>query len=516
MQIRARGLLVAVLAAVALCASCGSSDRLPDVIFITVDTLRTDRLGVAGHDLARTPVIDGLAASGTFFSQATTPFPRTTPGLASLMTGLWPQHHGSREVGQPMDPPATLAELLADHGYATVGFSANRVAGALEGFGRGFEQLVVQHGMVADDATSSALQLVQQVEPERPLFLWVHYIDPHFPYLPPSHIVDPSDAPLCEELGNSLLRRREIAGLIHTDFEGRSSAALQDCSTLYDGEIAFVDASMGTLLDRLRTLGRLDRAIIVFTSDHGENLGEGDLFYEHGPDVQDASLRVPLIFSGESIAGGRVDPGVARLEDVVPTLLSLLGLDAIPADGVDLSPRLREAKSSGKVEEPVAVAESGFALNFELWGSVVSGRPGHIRCANDERFSLCVFPDSRRGLFDRERDPHYERDVSRDHPEVVRRLVRATVLWPGTTARQRTARTTEFKLVEYPSLDGGYRRALYDLRADPGESRDVAGEHPDVVQRLAEQLEAAQIPAAESFELSEEQLEALRSLGYTQ
>ena len=504
------------LAAAALCASCGSPDRLPDVIFITVDTLRTDRLGVAGYEAARTPVIDGLAATGTFFPQATTPFPRTTPGLASLMTGLWPHHHGSREVGQPMNPPATLAELLADHGYARVGFTANRVAGVQEGFGRGFEQLVVQHGMVADDATSAVLQLAQQVDPERPLFLWVHYIDPHFPYLPPPHVANPADAPLCEELGKQLLRERGIAGLIHTDFEGRSSAALAGCSDLYDGEIAFVDASVGTLLNRLRTMGRLDRAIVVFTADHGENLGEGDLFYEHGPDLRDASLRVPLIFNGEGIAKGRVDPGVARLEDVVPTLLGLLGLQQIPADGIDLSPRLRRSKAPGEVEEAVAVAESGFALNFELGGSVTSGRPGHIRCVNDERFSFCAFPDSREGLFDRERDPHYERDVSREHPEVVLRLARASVLWPGTTARQRAARTTEFKLVEYPSLDGGYRRVLYDLRADPEETRDVADRHPEIVQKLAEYLDAARIPAAQSFDLTEEQLEALRALGYTQ
>jgi arylsulfatase A-like enzyme len=512
--LRSRLILVLVLAA-SVCLACGSPGRPPDVIFITVDTLRTDRLGVAGHALAKTTVIDELAASGTFFPQATTPFPRTTPGLASLMTGLWPHHHGSREVGQPMDPPVTLAEILAGAGYATLGFSANRVAGALEGFERGFERLTVEHGMVADDATSVALQLARSVDPQRPLFLWVHYIDPHFPYLPPGHVVDPSAAPLCRELGSSLLQQGGIAGLIHSDFEGRSSAALEQCLSLYDGEISFVDSALGTLLRQLREMGRLDHAILVFTSDHGENLGEGGLYYEHGPDVLDASLRVPLIFRGEGIAAGRVDRGVARLEDVVPTVLALLGLEPIQADGTDLSPRLLRDLRSDVVEQPVAVAESGFPLNFELSGAPISGRPGGIRCVNGERFSLCDFPGGRRGLYDREHDPHYERDVRERHPDVVRKLERAAVLWPGTTARQRTARDTRFKLIEYPRLEGGYRRVLYDLQADPGETRDVADEHPEVLRRLASLLAAAEIPAAEEFVLSEEQLEALRALGYT-
>ena len=191
-----------------------------------------------------------------------------------------------------MDPPATLAEVLGRHGYARVGFTANRVAGALEGFERGFDELVVQHGMIAQDATATALRLVRGVDAARPVFLWVHYIDPHFPYLPPARLADPAESPLCSDPGNALLREQGIAGLIHTDFEGRSSAALRQCSRLYDGEIAFVDESIGTLLERLDELGRMDNAIVVLTSDHGENLGEGGLYYEHGPDVLDASLRV--------------------------------------------------------------------------------------------------------------------------------------------------------------------------------------------------------------------------------
>jgi len=122
-------------------ACSGRRSGPPDILIISVDTLRADRVGAYGHGAARTQNIDALAREGTLFRQATTPFPRTTPGLASLLTGLWAHHHGSREVGRSIDNVPTLATVLAANGYEARGISANRAAGRSQGIDRGFAHL---------------------------------------------------------------------------------------------------------------------------------------------------------------------------------------------------------------------------------------------------------------------------------------------------------------------------------------------------------------------------------------
>jgi len=116
-----------------LAVGCSQPEPPPDLVIVTVDTLRADRLGAYGHAAAQTPNVDALAARGVRFDQATTTFPRTTPALASLLTGLEPSRHGSREVGQPMTAGVSLAELLGARGYGTVAVSATRVASAKQG-----------------------------------------------------------------------------------------------------------------------------------------------------------------------------------------------------------------------------------------------------------------------------------------------------------------------------------------------------------------------------------------------
>ena len=124
--------------------SCGGTNRRspPDIVVVSVDTLRADHLGAYGHAAARTPNIDRLAAAGRRYTQATTPMPRTTPAIASLLTGLWPLNHGSREVQAPMRELPTLASVLAGEGYATVGVSATRVLSEAQRVDQGFGQFV--------------------------------------------------------------------------------------------------------------------------------------------------------------------------------------------------------------------------------------------------------------------------------------------------------------------------------------------------------------------------------------
>ncbi|MCA9489731.1 MAG: sulfatase-like hydrolase/transferase, partial [Myxococcales bacterium] len=180
-------------------AAC-SRPQTPEVLIVTVDTLRADRLGYAGHAAARTPALDALAGEGRAFLQATTPFPRTTPALASMLTGLWPHHHGSREVGQPMTSGTTLASVLSAAGWRTVGLSATPVAGPEQGLAAGFDAFEVMADARASEVVDRAL-LAVAAQPDRPLLMWVHAADPHFPYLPPDDGPLRPDAPRCRRLG---------------------------------------------------------------------------------------------------------------------------------------------------------------------------------------------------------------------------------------------------------------------------------------------------------------------------
>ncbi len=496
----------------------------PNVVLITIDTLRADRIGAYGYHAARSGVIDKLAATGTVFLQATTPFPRTTPGLASLLTGLWPTHHGSREVGQAMraDVP-TLAEILRAAGYVTVGVSANGAAGPHQKLDRGFDHFVdavALRSLLASTVTINTLQLLTRVPEEKPVFLWVHYIDPHFPYIPPAAWTDQPDAPGCRALMASLERDSWRIGEMQSDRGGIASAVLDECSDLYDAEIAYTDDEVGKLLAGLEKLGRRTNSLVILTADHGENLGEDGLFYEHGPSVHDASLRVPLILEGPGIATRR-DELPARLEDVMPTVLALLEVprhEWPTMDGVELTRRLGTFPWPLLAEVPLAFAESGSALQPSSTRAVFSGRAHALHCFNAGEYSLCSRPGEKPGLFKPANDPRLEHDLAAAHPDVEAALRAAARQWTPEQVRQRTARDGRFKLVEFPLLRGGHRQALFDLEGPGGENRDVRFDHPDVLRHHARELAAwtALLPTEAPPDRTPEELKALRALGYVQ
>jgi arylsulfatase A-like enzyme len=436
---------------VSILVACGPARERPDLIFITVDTLRADHLGAYGHAAARTPHVDALARRGVVFQHATTPYPRTTPALATLLTGLWPHHHGARGAGIPIQQGRTLAQLLQPHGYFSVGVSASRVAGRKERLDQGFDVFVAKSELEhwrSRVVTGEALERTARVPRGKPLFLWIHYMEPHWPYRPPDHLDPGPEAEPCRRL-MAMRDSGELSRIaVIRNQGGVSEGAVEACKRLYDAEIENTDAAVGELLLGLERQGRLSRAYVVFTADHGENFGESGSFYQHGENVHDASLRVPLIVAGPGVAPG-IDRAAIRLEDVVPSVLGLLDvpLEERPAtDGVDLSDRLRRAGARGADAGPIA------------FGS--SAKP----------------------------DP-----------------------------RERTARTPRFKLVDRRLSDGTIRRELYDLENDPGETVDVAREHPDEARRLARELDAwsAEVPYFdETADLDPDQRERLRALGY--
>ena len=401
--------------------------------------------------------------------------------------------------------------------------SANKAAGTRANLHRGFDRFAGARelkDLTAARVTGAALALAREVPSAKPLFLWVHYLDPHFPYRPPQSFQPQPSAPACRELMSRFDRKELLKGDVYGDRDGISNAALEDCIRLYDAEISYTDREVSRLLEGLRAAGRLDKAIVVLTSDHGENLGEERLFYEHGPNVHDASVVVPLIAVGPGFRRG-VDDGVIRLEDLMPTLFALLEIPApsdAPMDGMDLSVRFRPTRGQVGEADPIAYVESGSSFHPTYSHVVVSGQAGHRSCVHGERFSLCSEPGEKPQLYDQSSDPGFEVDVSAAHPGPLQVLSAARLQWPAEEARQRAVRTRDFKLVEYPRLEGGYRRTLFDLRSRSNDPKDVSADYPDVATRLGLVLErwTATIPSKAPVARLESDLELLRSLGYVE
>ncbi len=521
-------------------AGCADPPAPRNLLLISVDTLRADALGVSGNVEAQTPHLDRLISSGTYFTEAIAPIPRTTPALGSLLTGRWPQHHGSRDVGDPIGAVATLAEILRGHGFANVAVSANSTAGPKQGLDRGFASFTTYEDLEelyagrlyadltaaspdnpgwATAVTDQALERIAELPTEEPYFAWLFYFDPHFLYRPPTPWQDGVEAEGCWQLYAHYQANRRLAGQVFADIGGVASAVRDDCLRLYRAEVSYTDDEIGRLLAALEDQGRLDETLIVFTADHGENFGEGGLFYEHGDNVHDAGLRVPLAFIGPGVAAGRRDRGAVSLVDVMPTVLSLLGLQdgETVTDGENLAPRLRSDGVGG--EDRIVFAESATAIWNESVEHVTTGRTWWRVCINGPRYSLCEIPEEAPGkyrLYDHVTDPNLTQDVAADHPREVDVLLAAWKHWPPESARQRSARTAEFKLVEYPRLTGGYDDELYHLPTDAEETTDVRQRYPRVYETLRAALDewTSVLPAPPPRQPDPELEADLRALGY--
>ena len=272
-----------------------------NVLLVTLDTTRADRVGAYGYLAAETPYIDALAASGVLFEQTITPSAFTLPAHSSILTGLYPTYHGVRLNGGSAlaDVHTTLAESLAENGYRCGAFIGAFVLDGRWGLEQGFERYDDEFELRGDQRLDLAgVQRPANVvvdaaidwlgtEDERPYFSWVHLYDPHTPYEPPepyrSRFVsegDRSRAAVDDASGGSQARRlREW---------------IDEQNALYDGEIAFADSQIGRLLEWIVARGAADDTIVVVVGDHGEALGShGET--EHGYFVYDYAVRVPFV-----------------------------------------------------------------------------------------------------------------------------------------------------------------------------------------------------------------------------
>lgn len=317
-----------------------------DLLLVTLDTTRADHLGAYGYADAETPNLDRLAREGVRFSDAVTPVPLTLPAHASMLTGLWPPHHGVRTNSEFRlgAESSTLGERLGAAGYTTAAFVSAFVLDSRYGLDRGFatyDDAVEAAGGPAFAAgtlerkaprtTEAYLAWLARQPAGGKLFAWIHYFDAHAPYEPPPE-----------------LARR---------FAGRP----------YDGEIALVDRELGRVLEALEQSGRLAKTLVVAVADHGEGLGEHDEI-SHGNFLYDSTLRVPLIvYAPAALGAGLVDGRVVSHVDLLPTLLELLGVaDGGPRDGQSWVGRAPEAGRAVYLETTSPYHEFGWAPLFGL------------------------------------------------------------------------------------------------------------------------------------------------------
>jgi len=362
-----------------------------NVLLITLDTTRADRLGCYGHRAAQTPRLDRLAAEGVRFENAVAAAPITLPSHASIFTALHPFEHGVRNNGNfyLAERFDTLASVLRKRGYRTAAFVSSFILDRRYGLARGFdtyddhmeEALALGSGLeVERRGDRTALVLIRWLEgyagqgASAPFFAWLHLYDPHEPYRPPPPF-------------------RELFA-----------------DDPYDGEIAFADQSVGMVLDKLTQLRLLDRCLVAVVADHGESLGDhGE--ETHSMFLYESAIRVPLILwrPGALPAGKVVATPVPTL-DLSPTILDILGAPTLSAPHARSLRGILEGRSP---EPPPAVYAETYVPKLAMGGAA-------LRALRDERFKLIDAP--RPELYDLARDPGETRNRFADEPRAAQAL----------------------------------------------------------------------------------------------
>jgi arylsulfatase A-like enzyme len=420
-----------------------------NLLLITIDTLRADRLGCYGLPDARTPTLDSLAATGYLFESAHAQITSTIPSHASIMTSLYVRSHGVYANQQVLDGRAvTLAEVLNDSGYSTAAILGILALGARSGVTQGFQTENAPDGppRTAGEVTALAIPWLQRQAREGGSFLlWVHYYDPHLPYAPPERFRRPDLA--YEGRFKTEITVADMMALGDGRIPLPTQPELRHAWMLYDGEISYVDSEIARVLGVLRELGLAKDTIVLVVADHGESHGDHGIFFDHFG-LYEPTSRIPMITTIPGWAGGVRIRALVQSIDIMPTLLELLGLE-IPqgTEGVSLVPVL---------EEPGA--EVNAAAVSELTGNLqTSVRTSAWKLISGNRSATLHAGETRSGsfeLYDLRADPGETADVAAANPGQASALMRHLEGW----SRRREPRWGMPRRV-----DDETRRALEEL-----------------------------------------------------
>lgn len=374
--------------------------KRPNVVLVTLDTTRADRLGCYGYAHAKTPNIDALARGGVLFANAASTAPLTQPAHSSIMTGMYPTHHGVRVNGSTAlsQEQKTMAEALAEQGYDTGAFIGAFVLDGRWGLNQGFEVYDDHFDLEkykhldlggvqrpADQVMDAALAWLENRQQD-PFFAWIHLYDAHTPYEPPEPFL-------------SEYRPRGLAGL-------------------YDGEIAFADQQLGRLLSWLQGRGLDKKTVLVVIGDHGEGLGshgEGT----HGYFVYDYVMHVPFLVATpfRELRGVRVDSQVSAV-DAFPTVLALAGIDAATkVHGRSLLPVMFQPRTEASAQAYGESLTPNLQFGWSPLHSLRSTRYKLIKAPRPELYDLSEDPEETTNVF--ERRPAVARDLMQDLERLI-------------------------------------------------------------------------------------------------
>lgn len=377
-----------------------------NVVLVSVDTLRADRLGAWGYARpAISPHLDRLVATGVRFERAMALRASTWPSLATVLTGLYPSGHGVLANGYSFaDATPTLPKLLAAAGYQTAAFLSNMCQANHSGWDSfscsgGRDQRVNQEAIAWAGARSG----------ERPFLLWVHYFGAHPPYYNGGARADQLDP----GYSGSLAPRKKALDAVMLESMSLGAADRRHLDALYDAAVIGTDDLAGALLAGLAAAGKLDRTVVVFLADHGEELYEHHGYLYHACSVYQSTLHVPLaIVAPGLLEAGETVPQVVELADVLPTVLDLLAVSAPPGmHGVSLRPYL-ERPGEGGAGKPAfseydtteirTVLAAGWKLVDNPQGlapdCVEGAPPGFYALGREELYDLDSDPGERRNL----------------------------------------------------------------------------------------------------------------------
>ncbi|MCH2170931.1 sulfatase-like hydrolase/transferase [Myxococcota bacterium] len=438
------------------------SGNAPNVLLISIDTLRADHLSAYGYQRATSPHIDALARQGVMFARAFAPRAETWPSMTSVLTSLYPHQHGVRSNGVRLAAEIlTLPELLGEEGYTTAAFLTN-MKGAPH---RGFNELAFSKTKIRDWGVAALARNWLRERADEPFFAWVHYIAPHRPYAPPERFAEA----FVPEYSGDLDGTFETLAPVTLEQRSLSEEDLSHVTALYDAEVAFVDSLVGELLAEIDSLGLTERTLVILLSDHGEELYEHNAYFYHSCSIYDSTLHIPLLmrWPGHLPANRRVDSVVEAI-DVAPTIFDLLGRSR--PDGFQgrslLSLVNQDPASASEATQRMALAENGTEIR--------SLRSARWRYVENPRNAV---PDCRpyRSTWNSDREPQRYEIAARE---------------------------------------------LFDLSSAGGEQRNVIDRYPEVARRFSAQLRSsfdilADTPPG-SPEPDAETLEGLRELGYIQ
>jgi arylsulfatase A-like enzyme len=460
----------------------------PNILLITIDTLRADHLGSYAYDRDTSPTLDAIARRGVLFEKAITQRTNTMPSLATLLTGTYPPTHRVLNNHQLLqDYNVTLAEILREHGYYTSAVISNPALTDSFNYNQGFdeyEHTETIYDIRGEELLESRLLNVlilaglERVRGRR-FFYWVHYRDPHTPYVVPEEYrqLFTGDERAAAHRRHPAPNEKAFGRFRETEGFYASSEELDFGISQYDAEIKFNDDSLAVLFEELTRVRLWDNTLVIITSDHGESLGEQGIYYEHGASVTDDNAHVPLIVVYPKFPAGHRAERPVSLVDIAPTILELLGLEARP----EIQGESFAAMLVG--EEQPDFRPYHFTIGDHRWGY-------QTHAVATSGFRLAFDADERWVLFDA-------------------LVERAGALWVP---------EDDFNVYRYRHI----RRTLYDLVNDPAEQKNVYDENRGVGERLSrvlwewieETYRAGRGASSIEPELSKELEDAMRELGY--